>query len=67
MHRDRSKGGGSFEDELKTECQNIPLNSSVRPQNIGMEMKTYFFISRPVSGFMIGVGGVMLVGSNVIM
>ena len=39
-------------------CQKILLNSLLRPETYGTEMKIFLLTSKPLSGFTIGVAGV---------
>ena len=51
MHRDGFKGVASFENDLNLVYQKILLNSSLRLEIYGTEMKIFLLASKSVSVF----------------
>ena len=57
MHKDRFKGVGSLENDLYAGMSKDSFKFLTEARNIRYRYEDIFLISKPVSGFMIGVAG----------
>ena len=61
MYENRFKGTEPFEDDLYTGTLKDLSKFLTENRNIENKMKTFSLASRPVSGFMMGAGGLIQV------